>query len=88
MPSYLVEFHRLSGNKTLTAFDDQSEAMRARVQRELNNDDLDTEIVVINSPSLEDLKITHSRYFASEPTSVASSSKSVPPPEEPKRLTG
>lgn len=88
MTSFLIEFHRLTGDKTLTEFEDPGEAMKARIQREQATDDPAIEIVVINSPSLGDLKVTHSRYFASEPTPVASNSDSPVLSDDVTELTG
>lgn len=66
MASYLMHFHRLTGELQITEFSDSAEAMQKRLELEHTTDDPNIEIVVINSPSLEQLKVSHSRYFAPE----------------------
>ena len=67
MANFLIKFHRMSGALELMGFTDTAKATEARFALDLKNTDPDVEIVVINSPSLQDLKISHSRYFAAEP---------------------
>ena len=67
MANFLIRFHRPSGNRDITEFSDSAKAMEARFALDLENSNPDVEIVVINSPSLQDLKVSHSRYFAAEP---------------------
>lgn len=67
MAHFLIRFHRPSGRLNITEFSDSAEAMEARFALDLENTDPDVEIVVISSPSLRDLRVSHSRYFAAEP---------------------
>ena len=67
MANFLIKFHRMSGALELMGFTDTAKATEARFALDLKNTDPDVEIVVINSPSLQDMKISHSRYFAAEP---------------------
>lgn len=67
MANLLIRFHRPSGNLDITEFSDSGKAMEARFALDLENSTPDVEIVVINSPSRQDLKVSHSRYFAAEP---------------------
>lgn len=66
MRHFLVVYNRASGERSITEFKSASAAIKRRLEEEALNDDPMVEIVVIGSPSLEDLKITHSRYFRSE----------------------
>lgn len=59
-------FNRKTGERDITEYKDSREAIVQRLAEEQSNDNPDVEIVVIGSPSLEDLKVTHSRYFRVE----------------------
>lgn len=63
MKHYLVEFDRRSGEASFTEFDAADDAIQARLEREAMMDGSDVEVVVVGSPSIEKLLITHSRYF-------------------------
>lgn len=56
----------------MTEYTDAAQAIRARLEAESENSSPDVEIVVIGTASLDDLKVTHSRYFTTEelPTSA------------------
>lgn len=66
MKYFLVVFNRATGKRVMTEFDDLSAATAARLQQDRLNSDPGLEIVVIGSKSLENLQITHSRYFRSD----------------------
>ena len=64
MFSFLIRYHRPTGDITLKRFDDLSKAMIERFRLEEENTDPDTEIVVISANSEQDLRRSHSRYFS------------------------
>lgn len=66
MKHFLIVFNRKTGERDITEYEDSREAIVQRLAEEQSNDNPDVEIVVIGSPSLEDLKVTHSRYFRTE----------------------
>ena len=66
MKHFLIVFNRKTGERDITEYKDSREAIVQRLAEEQSNDNPDVEIVVIGSPSLEDLKVTHSRYFRVE----------------------
>lgn len=66
MKHFLIVFNRKTGERDITEYSDSREAIVQRLAEEQSNDNPDVEIVVIGSPSLEDLKVTHSRYFRVE----------------------
>mgnify|MGYP006971579264 CR=1 FL=1 len=63
MKHFLIEYNRSTGRRHLAEFDEASQAIRQRIIAETENTDPHVEIVVIGAPSLDDLRITHSRYF-------------------------
>ncbi len=72
MSLFLIVYERTAGSADVRAVfsDDQSaEAVRARfaAERELSGQvaETDIEVVVLSGSSLEELKRTHARYFAS-----------------------
>lgn len=66
MKHFLIVFNRKTGERAITEYEDSREAIVQRLAEEQSNDNSDVEIVVIGSPSLKDLKVTHSRYFRPE----------------------
>ncbi|KAA8722246.1 hypothetical protein F4V58_09475 [Corynebacterium phocae] len=64
--AYLIFYHRRSGRVNLQRFDSFVEATKHRLTLDRTNGDPDVEIVVIASKSEEDLRQSHSRYFARE----------------------
>lgn len=66
MKHFLIVFNRKTGERHITEYADSREAIAQRLAEEQTNENSDVEIVVIGSPSLEDLKVTHSRYFRTE----------------------
>ena len=68
MTYYLLVFDRRRGQlvEMVREFSDATEAMRARLFREANPQELrssDIEVVVLGAASREALEKTHSRYF-------------------------
>lgn len=66
MKHFLIVFNRKTGARKIVEYADARQAILRRLAEEEANNDNDVEIVVIGSPSLEDLKVTHSRYFRVE----------------------
>ncbi|MDK6493957.1 MULTISPECIES: hypothetical protein [Corynebacterium] len=64
MKHFLMVFNRKTGALRMKEYADVRDAILQRLEEEQANDNPDVEIVVIGAPSLEDLKVTHSRYFA------------------------
>lgn len=58
MKHFLIVFNRKTGERQITEYADSREAIRQRLDEEQSNENPDVEIVVIGSPSLEDLKVT------------------------------
>lgn len=71
MNHFLVVFNRATGHSDVSEFHDRADAINERVRLETEIDNPATEIVVIGSPSIEDLKLTHSRYFRPGDLSIA-----------------
>jgi hypothetical protein len=66
MPGYVIEYNRITGDRTVLEFPGPSghrEALLARLRIEKERPSEDWEIVSLNSDSLETVKKTHSRYF-------------------------
>ena len=72
MKHFLIVYNRRTGDRQMTEYTDAAQAIRARLEAESENSSPDVEIVVIGTASLDDLKVTHSRYFTTEefPTSA------------------
>ena len=66
MKHFLMVFNRKTGQLRMKEYADVRDAILQRLEEEQTNDSPDVEIVVIGAPSLEDLKVTHSRYFEVE----------------------
>jgi hypothetical protein len=68
MPSFLLRYHRRTGELEVTEFTGaraRSDALSARLSAEAERTDPDVEINSLSADSLEDLKHTHGRYFHS-----------------------
>lgn len=66
MTGFLVEYHRPSGDWSITEFPGErgrAEALRESFELERSRANTDYEIAVLATDSLETLKRTHSRYF-------------------------
>lgn len=74
MNSYLVQYNRRTRHLQVQVFtgQDRPQAIRERLRLERLRTDSDLEIVVLNSNSEDDLRVTHSRYFKS-PTELMAS---------------
>jgi hypothetical protein len=73
MHHFLITFNRRTAVVDVEEFDDATEALQARFAAERRKHlSSDIEIVVLNAPSREALKATHSRYFVLEATAVTS----------------
>lgn len=71
----LIQHDRRTGSSQVEVFDGPSgyrDAFERRLELELQLHDPAIEIVSINAGSLDDVKKTHSRYFASQLTSQTS----------------
>lgn len=66
MKSWLIQYRKKSGDVTFTEYDDHLEAMRERLRLDDLNDDYDLEIAVITGRSLDELRVSHERYFRKE----------------------
>lgn len=67
MSGFVIEYHRPSGDRRVTAFpgdEGHREALQYRLEREATREDGDWEIASLNSDSLETLQRTHARYFS------------------------
>ncbi|GEM_PF-3465596 len=62
---YLIQYHRLTGRVQIQEFEHAEAAYSCRLRLEQERTDPNLEIAVIGAPSFEDLKLNHSRYFAS-----------------------
>jgi|GEM_PF-743116 len=71
MNHFLVVFNRATGHSEVSEFHDRADAINERIRLETEIDNPATEIVVIGSPSIEDLRLTHSRYFRPEDLPIA-----------------
>lgn len=63
MTSFVIEYHRLSGELSVTPFSNPREASEERFRRNQNRASSDIEVVTVTTDSLESLKRSHSRYF-------------------------
>lgn len=66
MPGFVIEFNRTTRERVVHRFDDASEAMRYRLERERVRSNADIEIAALSASSIEALQRTHSRYFSGE----------------------
>lgn len=64
MTSYLIEYHRPSGEVSVTSYVDAQAALEERIHRSRIRRSRDTEIVTVRANSMESLRNTHARYFA------------------------
>ncbi|CAB0730691.1 hypothetical protein FRC0088_01582 [Corynebacterium diphtheriae] len=64
MASYLIKYHRRSGNLDITRFDSLIEATIKRLELDKTNTDPELEIVAVASESEDHLRQSHSRYFS------------------------
>lgn len=71
MPSFLVVYGRRSGKVETVEYDVPAQAFAQRLLLEEESDS-DTEIVVVQADSLEDLRATHRRFFESASEMMAS----------------
>lgn len=64
---YLIEYDRSRGSLNLTSFYDtqrrRAEDARLRLELRLNRLGIQREVVLLEAPSEEALRITHRRYF-------------------------
>lgn len=63
MPGFLITYNRRTGSAAVSEYLNSSDAMRERARLDLVNTGDDIEHVVVVSDSLDDIKVTHSRYF-------------------------
>ena len=63
MTSYLIEYHRPSGELSVTPYNDARIALKERLKRSRSRRDSDTEIVTVRANSMKSLRKTHARYF-------------------------
>lgn len=66
MKYFLIEADPASLEIQRTEYSNASDALQARLNREIQVRGTGVEVVVVGSPSLDDLKVTHSRYFRAE----------------------
>lgn len=66
MRRFVIEFHRKTGARRVTEFENIREAIAFRIERERLRESEDIEVVALSSKSLESLMRTHSRYFTGE----------------------
>lgn len=66
MKQFLIVYNRRTGEREMTEYAESTQAIRARLEAESGNSNPDVEIVVIGAASLDDLKVTHSRYFTTD----------------------
>lgn len=71
MTSFLIEYNRRSGEVDVTPYDSAREAARARIAKTRTRASRDIEVVAVRSPSIEDLRRSHSRYFMRERELIA-----------------
>lgn len=64
MSSYLIKYHRRSGNLDIFEYESLVEATLKRLELDRVNTDPDLEIVAVASESEEHLRQSHSRYFS------------------------
>ncbi len=67
MPGFVIEYHRPSGDRRVTAFpgaQGHRDALQYRLELEATRANGDWEIASLNSDSLETLQRTHARYFS------------------------
>ncbi|SER77667.1 hypothetical protein CCYS_05995 [Corynebacterium cystitidis DSM 20524] len=64
MTSFLIKYHRRTGELELTPYDSFRDATLERLRLDGTNDNPDLEIVAIACESEEHLRQSHSRYFS------------------------
>ena len=63
MKSFVIEYHRKTGELRIREFQDSDLAISDRINKYRNRESSDVEVVSIQADSLETLRRTHSRYF-------------------------
>lgn len=63
MPGFVIEYHRRTGEMSLTEYAGIREATKERRRRDRLRANTDVEIVSVGAPDLETLRRSHSRYF-------------------------
>ena len=66
MPAFLIKYQRRTGQVEYQEYESLIEATLQRLLMDKENDDPDLEIAAIASDSIENLRSSHSRYFAAE----------------------
>ena len=64
MASFLIKYHRRTGDLEILEFASLREATLRRLALDKTNDDPDLEIVAVASESKAHLRQSHSRYFS------------------------
>ena len=75
MTSFLIEYHRKTGERKITRFQGpagRAQALTARLDADFKRRDSDVEYVVVESASEAELRRTHRRYFETLPDLIAS----------------
>lgn len=76
MTSFLIEYHRKTGDRKITPYggpDGRARALKARLDADFAREDPDIEYVVVESGSEDEIRRTHRRYFESLPDLIESS---------------
>lgn len=67
MSGFVIQYNRRSGEledlETFEGRDGSRNALKRRLELEVRRTDSDIEIVSLNARSLDEIKVTHSRYF-------------------------
>lgn len=63
MPGFLVTYNRKTGRSVVFEYPDSADAMRERARLDMENHQADVENVVLVADTLDDIRVTHSRYF-------------------------
>ncbi|SEC42416.1 hypothetical protein [Arthrobacter woluwensis] len=68
MSGFVIQYNRKSGEledlETFEGRDGSRKALKRRLELEARRTDSDVEIVSLNARSLDEIKVTHSRYFS------------------------
>ena len=64
MASFLIKYHRRTGDLEILEFTSLRDATLRRLELDKTNDDPDLEIVAVASESEAHLRQSHSRYFS------------------------
>lgn len=63
MSGFLVSYNRTTGRSIVFEYPDSADAIRERARLDIESHQSNVEHVVLVADTLDDIRVTHSRYF-------------------------